>query len=170
MRLNRRNVLFVLGTTILLGGMLIASGAFSQVEADRTVAVNTTGDANAALGLAINDNANHYNVTDANGGNGVVKLHFDNANDNAKIYYDDVLNVSNNDNEQITVTAYSNHSAVEVYNATDGRPSTFGSDNLADLETLSKTDTKTLGIALNTSDTSLDSGEPTITIEAERTQ
>ncbi len=168
MRMNRRSVLFVLGTTVLLGGLLIGSGAFSQVQADRTVSVNTEGDADAALGLDVNDSVNHAGVNAANADSGAIQLSFSDVNDNASTYYDDVLDVTNNDNEDITVTAYSNNSAVEVYTGSDTSGFAFGDSNEATLGTVNSGTSDSLGIALNTSDDSLD-GDATITIVAERT-
>jgi len=49
MRVNRRNVLLGLGTLVTAGGGALATGAFSQVEADRTIDVGTTGDSSAYL-------------------------------------------------------------------------------------------------------------------------
>lgn len=53
MALNRRNTLIGLGTLAVGGGALAATGAFTTVEADRTVEVQAVGDASALLGLAI---------------------------------------------------------------------------------------------------------------------
>lgn len=48
---TRRNVLVGLGALLAGGGALFATGAFTTVEAQRTVNVETAGDANAFLGL-----------------------------------------------------------------------------------------------------------------------
>lgn len=53
MSLNRRNTLIGLGTLAVGGGVLSATGAFTQVEAQRTVRVEVAGDANALLGLQV---------------------------------------------------------------------------------------------------------------------
>lgn len=163
MRMNRRNVLFVLGTTILLGGMLIASGAFSQVQADRSVTVETTGDSNAALGLAINSSVNESYVTDGSSSTeDAIEIKFQNLNDNATIYYDTVLDITNNGDQDVTVNVTSSSSAIMVYSGST--PSSFDSTNEATLGTIQGgSDTKTLGIAVNTSRSDT---EPTITIEA----
>lgn len=163
MIMNRRNVLFVLGTTVLLGGLLIGSGAFSQVQADRTVSVTTEGDASAALGLAVN-NSSHSNVEDT--GDRTVELSFEKVNEDATVYYDDVLDVENNGDNSIDITAYSNNSAVEVYAASE-RSFDFGtSGNTAEISGLSGQTSDSLGIALNTSESTFDGDNPTITIEA----
>ena len=49
--MNRRNVLVGLGGLVAGGGALIGTGAFDTVEAERTVSVETVGDADAFLGL-----------------------------------------------------------------------------------------------------------------------
>ena len=49
MRMNRRNVLVGLGTIVAGGGAALGTGAFSSVEADRTVNVNVAGDSSAFL-------------------------------------------------------------------------------------------------------------------------
>ena len=51
MDMNRRNVLVGLGGLVAGGGALIGTGAFTTVEAERTVSVETAGDASAFLGL-----------------------------------------------------------------------------------------------------------------------
>ena len=49
---SRRSILVGLGGLVAGGGALIGTGAFTTVEAQRTVNVETTGDASAFLGLA----------------------------------------------------------------------------------------------------------------------
>ena len=48
---NRRSVLIGLGGLVAGGGALVGTGAFDTVEAQRTVSVETAGDANALLSL-----------------------------------------------------------------------------------------------------------------------
>ena len=52
MRMNRRKVLTALGGITIGGGALFGTGAFTQVQAERTVTVNTDGDGSALIGLA----------------------------------------------------------------------------------------------------------------------
>jgi hypothetical protein len=52
MRLTRRNALIGLGTVAAGAGVVGGSGAFTSVEADRSVSVSTTGDSGAALQIA----------------------------------------------------------------------------------------------------------------------
>ena len=53
MAMNRRNVLVGLGGLTVGGGALFASGAFTTVEAQRTVSVTTSGDQAALVGFDI---------------------------------------------------------------------------------------------------------------------
>ena len=48
---NRRNVLIGLGGIVATGGAVLGTGAFTTVTAERTVNVETAGDASAFLGL-----------------------------------------------------------------------------------------------------------------------
>jgi hypothetical protein len=51
MAMNRRNVLIGLGTVAAGGGAALGTGAFSSVQADRQVSVETAGDASGFLTL-----------------------------------------------------------------------------------------------------------------------
>ena len=51
MAMNRRNVLIGLGTVAAGGGAALGTGAFSQVEAGRTVSIATSGDDTAQVQL-----------------------------------------------------------------------------------------------------------------------
>ena len=51
MRLTRRNALIGLGTVAAGAGVIGGTGAFTSVDAERSVSVQTTGDASAALTL-----------------------------------------------------------------------------------------------------------------------
>ena len=53
MKLNRRNVLVGLGTIVAGGGVALGSGAFSSVEAHRSVDIGTAGDAEALIGIEL---------------------------------------------------------------------------------------------------------------------
>jgi len=67
MRLTRRNALIGLGTVAAGAGVIGGTGAFTSVEANRSVSINTTGDGGAALGLVpagSNDNSTTPNAGD----------------------------------------------------------------------------------------------------------
>lgn len=88
MRVTRRNVLVLLGVLTVAGGVAFGTGAFTQVQADRTVTANVADDANAYLQL---DGDGDY-VTDS--GNGEIEFTFDRLNDNATSTFEGVLNVT----------------------------------------------------------------------------
>lgn len=73
---SRRSVLVGLGGLVAGGGALIGTGAFSTVEAERTVSVQTEGDADALLGLAPADGENDEGVVQTNG-DGLIQINFD---------------------------------------------------------------------------------------------
>lgn len=101
MTMNRRNVLIGLGATAAGGGAILGSGAFSQVEADRTVTVSTTGDASALLGLDLDTSYNGI----ADGGSGdAIQIDISQLNDNAITTFEDVLTVTNNGSQDVNLT------------------------------------------------------------------
>ncbi|MBZ6494406.1 hypothetical protein [Natrinema longum] len=65
--MNRRNVLVGLGAIVASGGAALGTGAFSTVEANRTVEVTTAGDANAFIGLEPGTSINTGAVSAENG-------------------------------------------------------------------------------------------------------
>ena len=107
MRMNRRNVLAGLGTIVAGGGAVLGTGAFSSVEASRTVTVTTAGDSSAYLGISVTgDYAVDGDTNDA------VKIDLgdssstsDGFNDDAITTVNGILTLSNNaaDGNQITV-------------------------------------------------------------------
>lgn len=165
MRMNRRNVLFVLGTTILLGGALIASGAFSQVEATRDVTVQTTGDADAALGIELNSSYSNSEYV-SNGSGKAITIEFTDVNDNATIYFDDLINVTNNGHNPINVTVNaSGSSGIMVY---ESEANSFENGSTVNVGELTSTGgSGSFGVAINTDDFDFD-GDQSITIEANR--
>ena len=54
MTMNRRNVLIGLGTIVAGGGAALGTGAFSSVEAERTVNIETADDSDAFLQIRAN--------------------------------------------------------------------------------------------------------------------
>ncbi|VTT87317.1 unnamed protein product [Halorubrum sp. DM2] len=74
---NRRNVLIGLGGLVAGGGALIGTGAFTTVEAERTVTVNTAGDSSALLAFAEAGDGTGSDVV--NIVDGLLTINFDNA-------------------------------------------------------------------------------------------
>ena len=102
MDLNRRNVLIGLGTVTAGSGVIFGTGAFSTVEADRTVSVNTSQDSNALVGLEIRDDS----IAGSDGTNdNTIEFNESELNLDALTTYEDALRVSDNsDNSGIYVS------------------------------------------------------------------
>jgi hypothetical protein len=103
MGMNRRNVLVGLGAVAVGGGAAFGSGAFSQVEAERTMNVSTAGDANALLGLDPNDSSdNSYSSASSLANDNTLKLTFDalgsskGLNIDAETTFDPIFRILNN--------------------------------------------------------------------------
>ncbi|MCW8172255.1 hypothetical protein D8S78_05470 [Natrialba swarupiae] len=91
--MNRRNVLIGLGTIVAGGGAALGTGAFSTVEADRTVDLSTTGDGSALLAL---DDGGSELVTVTDDGDGQLELSSESLNQNALTRADGAIEVTNN--------------------------------------------------------------------------
>ena len=114
---SRRQTIVGLGGLLAAGGAAIGTGAFDAVEAERTVTVETTGDASAFLGIEPADGAGPFvddsgetivvdiggTETDA-GGQGV--------NENAITAIDQLLEVTNNGTQDVVV-GFNNQYAVD---------------------------------------------------------
>jgi len=107
MAVNRRNVLVAMGAALGGGGLLMATGAFSTVSAERDVSVSTAGDGSAYLTLVgdsdyvVDDGddtlAINLSGTGSNGASGF--------NENAITTISDIVTITNNaaDGSQTTV-------------------------------------------------------------------
>ena len=110
MRLNRRSVLLGLGTISATVGGAFGSGAFSSVEATRTVELNTSGDSSSLLSFEQNPNnsstANNIITTESVGSssNNVIKIKQTDLNERATTRFVDVLRVTNNGNKEVYVS------------------------------------------------------------------
>ncbi|MDQ2070913.1 hypothetical protein ACODNH_11585 [Haloarcula sp. NS06] len=106
MRLNRRSVLLGLGTISATVGGAFGSGAFSSVEATRTVKLNTSGDSSSLLSFKQNPNNNTAEkiiTTESVGSssNDVIKIEQIDLNERATTRFEDVLRVTNNGNKEV---------------------------------------------------------------------
>jgi len=111
--MNRRNVLIGLGGIVAGGGALVGTGAFTTVQAERTVNVQTTGDASAFLAL-VPTNDDQFNETYANGAyaqqtEGTLQINLDGTNSsgeginkNAVTTIDNIVYVVNNGTQAVT--------------------------------------------------------------------
>ncbi|SEW16976.1 hypothetical protein [Natrinema salifodinae] len=122
MRLNRRNVVLGLGTIVAGGGTALGTGAFSTVEADRTITVSTAGDASALLSL--DDTASGY----ASSSNGTITINLDGSagtgnadglNIDATTVIDPLINVANEGDAGVGLYVSSPDIGDSVTSATD---------------------------------------------------
>jgi hypothetical protein len=98
MKLTRRNALIGLGSLVAGSGALVGTGAFSSVEADRTVSVTTAGDGSALLGLTADG---EYVTGPDSGSTLTIDLFSDGSgvNQNAVTTLDGVISITNNSAE-----------------------------------------------------------------------
>ncbi|WP_230198671.1 hypothetical protein [Halopiger djelfimassiliensis] len=117
--MNRRNVLVGLGTIVAGGGAALGTGAFSSVEASRTANIDVADDAAAFLALEVHSSraadsgfVQASGGTDGNGNQqGQIEFHFDataadgdGLNDDAVTSFDDLLTITNNGTNDVTLS------------------------------------------------------------------
>ncbi|WP_455448957.1 hypothetical protein [Natrinema thermotolerans] len=118
MRMNRRNVLVGLGTIVAGGGAALGTGAFSSVEADRTVSVAVAGDASSALGLDDADSGGTPYTEASSTSNGTLELNFDNLGDssginlNATTAFNPLFRTVNNGSNAVNLSIYSGDASI----------------------------------------------------------
>lgn len=95
---SRRSALIMFGSLAAGAVGLVTTGAFSTVEANRTATVETAGDADALLGIEPYDKSQNLVNT-----NGTVEIDIQNVNKNAITAVDQLLEVTNNGTEKVTV-------------------------------------------------------------------
>jgi hypothetical protein len=103
MGLNRRKLLVGLGGITIGGGSLLGTGAFSSVEADRTVDVEVAGDSEAFLALAPTDDPNGAYAEISNGTLEVTIGEDAGVNANAITHIDKVLQVTNQGTQEVVL-------------------------------------------------------------------
>lgn len=118
--MNRRTVLIGLGGLAAGGGALVGTGAFDTVEAERTVTVETAGDADAFLGITPfpdSENADYVTVPE----DGTVEIDITDegtdtsgtgVNENAITAIDRLLEVTNNGTQSVAV-GFNNQYAID---------------------------------------------------------
>ncbi|GAA0720802.1 hypothetical protein J2744_001640 [Halorubrum trapanicum] len=155
---SRRSVLIGLGGLVAGGGAILGTGAFDTVEAQRTVSVETTGDADALLALTpvnedgpyVDDSGDTIQLTlgDADG-NGL--------NQNAVTTFEELVAVTNNGTQTVdSITFTVDVTGTGSDDANADHEEAFGI--VANGETIAATgDTNILSDDYY--DTSLDSGE-----------
>ena len=101
MKSNRRSVLIGLGALTVGGGAVFGTGAFSSVEAQRSVSVDTAGDSEALLGLDV--------TSDTLGGDGdTIEFDLDEegVNLNGVTRFNGLQITNNSENDDVAVTIY----------------------------------------------------------------
>jgi hypothetical protein len=118
--MQRRNFLIGAAGTAIGSSALVGSGAFTSVEADRSISIQTAGDANAFLGFTkatdsdgnITPNAQEYVESDPSSGQ--LTLDFTQSNDtsgsasginkNAKTIFDNLFDITNNGTQDVVLS------------------------------------------------------------------
>lgn len=156
MGMNRRNVLIGLGAVTAGGGAVFASGAFSTVEADRTVSIDVVGDANALLGLDVN--SGQYNGISGAGTGNAIEIQTSSLNDDATTRFDQVLTVTNNGNKEVDLDITSIDAGITFYNEN-------GNDLETDSVAIAADTSHNLDLEIDTSILS-DEATPSVTFRA----
>lgn len=106
MRMNRRNVLVGLGTIVTGGGAALGTGAFSSVEADRTVKVTTAGDSSAFVSLEPNSNLNTSAVSNTDG---TLEINLDDSfgtTNGTGVNYNATTTIGSGDSSSVSTAAF----------------------------------------------------------------
>ena len=98
MGFTRRNTLIGLATLAGGAGLIGATGAFTSVEADRTVSVSTAGDASALLQLEGNSSITD---TEDDGGVDLLVISNDDINERARTRFDNAITVTNGGTQNV---------------------------------------------------------------------
>ena len=107
MRFTKRTLLTGIGALAAGGGVIAGTGAFTAVEADRSVSVSTSGDAGALVGLTAGADGDDYLLAPADGTVAIdiaeTAAGGAGVNKNAVTAIDELLTVTNNSSGPITV-------------------------------------------------------------------
>ena len=97
---NRRQTLIGLGLIAGGSGVIAGTGAFTSVEANRSVTVETSGDASGELQLtAANTRAEDYvSTTD-----GTIEITLDKINIGAKTVFNPLVSITNNSENEVNL-------------------------------------------------------------------
>ncbi|MDF9744921.1 hypothetical protein NDI89_04900 [Natrinema sp. S1CR25-10] len=133
--MNRRNVLVGLGTIVAGGGAALGTGAFSSVEADREMTIQTTGDGSALLALSAT--TSEFSGVSNNGTGDVLALQFSDLNADAVTTFNGLLTISNNGSNEVDLDVSTNEDVTFLYDpdgsggrdtALSGNTATIGVD------------------------------------------
>ena len=177
MKLNRRNVLVGLGTIVAGGGAALGTGAFSQVEADRSASIAVADDDEAFLGLEIHEDRlddgtpdSPYVEYDDSNSHEIIEFYFDgdenNDNDglnvNAVTRFDNLITITNDSTNDVSVE-------IKVFDDDDsevdlGFNAYVGEEEDNDLEKIDSEESKDVGFEFDLTD---NDAEPDEADEAE---
>ena len=101
MRLTRRNAVLGLTGVAAGGGAIVGTGAFTSVDAARSVTVTTAGDADAALRMEPLSTPNGDEYAEIN--DGTLEITVPEVNLTAVTHIDDVFGVTNNGTQPVVV-------------------------------------------------------------------
>lgn len=100
MALTRRNTIVGLGALAAGAGVIGGTGAFTAVEAERSVEINAEGDSSALLQLVLNTEDTSFD--DSAGDDDVIEFDLaESVNLNAQTWWDDLLTITNNGENDI---------------------------------------------------------------------
>lgn len=124
MPVSRRNLLIALGGIAAGGGTLLGTGAFTSVQADRSITVETAGDADAFLALEPTSEPNgEYAETTGDTLEVAIGEDGPGVNLNAITHVDRVFRITNRGTQAVVLyfeeTSSDNTSAVDVGTRTD---------------------------------------------------
>ena len=92
MKLTRRNALIGLGAVAAGAGVIGGTGAFTTVDADRSISIESTDDGSANVQIVVDRLDKHDSLTDT--GDDAVSLSFDGLNVDSTTTYDDALSIT----------------------------------------------------------------------------
>lgn len=116
--MNRRNVLVGLGTVVAGGGAALGTGAFSSVEAERTVTVETVGDDAALLQFSAPEDYNGFELEDE--GDGAATIVFTDLNEDADTSFSGALQIQNTGSEDVSLSVEDSPTALDAEVDGDG--------------------------------------------------
>jgi hypothetical protein len=166
MKMNRRNALIGLGAIATGGGALFGSGAFSTVEANRSVKLTSTGDASAYLQMTVSNGSVASTASD-----GEIVIGGSSFNVNATTVFDTAITIKNTGSNAVNVastsiTSGTNFSTVKL-KAFSGPNNDIGDTVLSDTAVdLAAGGDVVVGIVAKAADSTTGTDDNTITIEA----
>lgn len=170
MKMNRRNVLIGIGTVAVGSGVALGSGAFTSVEANRTVNLGTSNDASALLTLKAGSGATSIVGTESDQGVDMLQLNQQDLNEDAITRFENAIEVVNNGTEDVGLYVDESTSGVpDPLEFESGGSSITGSGNAASAADLNSLTSVEVDIVIDltgaTQDTDLPQNEVTFVAE-----